>query len=36
MPPQQPDRLLDLVDDGLGLGAHAKILRAARGRGGMM
>jgi hypothetical protein len=22
MPPQQPDRLLDLIDDGLNLGAH--------------
>jgi hypothetical protein len=22
MPPQQPDRLLDVIDDGLGFGAH--------------
>jgi hypothetical protein len=24
MPPQQPDRLLDLIDDGLGFRAHGK------------
>jgi hypothetical protein len=26
MPPQQPDRLLDLVDDGLDFGAHGRDL----------
>jgi hypothetical protein len=26
MPPQQPDRLLDLIDDGLNVGAHGVCL----------
>jgi hypothetical protein len=25
MPPQQPDRLLDLIDDGFNLGTHFSI-----------